>query len=87
MMNTINSAMSSATNLISMAQNKAATAAQTIAHMPVDSQEVGGAEKMKANDLFKPILSLKEAEFETKAATKVIKAQDEMVGSLLDIRA
>ena len=79
--------LSSATNLISSAQQKADTAAQTIARLPVQNQEVGGAEKIQSADLFKPVLSLKEAEFETSAATKVIKAQDEMLGSLLDIRA
>lgn len=79
--------LSGATNLISSAQQKADTAAQTIARLPVQNQEVGGSEKIQSTDLFKPILSLKEAEFETSAATKVIKAQDEMLGSLLDIRA
>ncbi|QPK62067.1 hypothetical protein IVG45_14515 [Methylomonas sp. LL1] len=79
--------LSSATNLISSAQQKAGNAAQTIASIPVQSQEVGGNEAFKSTDLFKPVLSLKEAEFETSAATKVIKAQNEMLGSLLDINA
>jgi hypothetical protein len=79
--------LSSATNLISSAQQKADTAAQTIARLPVQNQEVGGSESIKSTDLFKPVLSLKEAELETSAATKVIKAQDEMIGSLLDINA
>lgn len=79
--------LSSATNLISSAQQKADTAAQTIARLPVQNQEVGGLEPIKSTDLFKPVLSLKEAELETSAATKVIKAQDEMIGSLLDIKA
>lgn len=79
-------AFTSATNLITSAQNKASEAAQTIARLPVQNQEVGGSGEYQSGDLFKPILSLKEAEFETSAATKVIKAQDEMLGSLLDIR-
>lgn len=79
--------LSSATNLISSAQQKTENAAQTIARLPVQSQEVGSSEGFKSTDLFKPVLSLKEAEFETSAATKVIKAQDEMLGSLLDIKA
>ena len=79
--------LSSATNLISSAQQKADTAAQTIARLPVQDQEVGGSEPIKSTDLFKPVLSLKEAELETSAATKVIDAQNEMIGSLLDIKA
>ncbi len=79
--------LSSATNLISSAQQKAGNAAETIARLPVQNQEVGSSEKFQSTDLFKPVLSLKEAEFETSAATKIIKAQDEMLGSLLDIRA
>lgn len=79
--------LSSATNLITSAQNKATDAAQTIARLPVQNQEVGGSGEYQAADLFKPVLSLKEAEFETSAATKVIKAQDDMLGSLLDVKA
>jgi hypothetical protein len=37
--------------------------------------------------LFKPVLSLKEAELETSAATKIIKAHDKMLGSIIDITA
>lgn len=79
-------AFSSATNLITSAQNKASDAAQTIARLPVQNQEVGGIGEFQSNDLFKPIMSLKEAELETSAAAKVIKTQDKMLGSLLDIR-
>lgn len=78
--------LSSATNLINSAQQKAGNAAETIARLPVQNQEVGSTEKFQSTDLFKPVLSLKEAELETSAATKVIKAQDEMMGTLLDIR-
>ncbi|PPD31575.1 MAG: hypothetical protein CTY19_13810 [Methylomonas sp.] len=80
-------AFSSATNLITTAQNKASEAAQTIARLPVQNQEVGGSEPMNSADLFKPVLSLKEAELETSAAAKIIKAQDRMLGSLIDIKA
>ncbi|WAR44525.1 hypothetical protein [Methylomonas rapida] len=83
--------LSSATNLITSAQQKADTAAQTIARMPIQDQEVGGSgEAFKANDVFKPVLSLKEAEFETSAAVKVIQADKEMqetIGSLFDEKA
>ena len=79
-------AFTSATNLITSAQNKANDAAQTIARLPVQNQEVGGSGEYGSGDLFKPVLSLKEAELETSAATKIIKTQDKMLGSLLDIR-
>ncbi|MCQ8106428.1 hypothetical protein NP590_20185 [Methylomonas sp. SURF-2] len=78
--------LSSATNLISNAQQKADNAAQTIARLPVQSQEVGGSEPIQAADLFKPVLSLKEAELETSAAAKIIQAHDKMLGSLLDVK-
>ncbi len=78
------SPMTSATNMISAAQQKAANAAETIARLPVQDQEVGSTESFQATDLFKPILSLNEAELETSAATKIIKANDNMLGSLFD---
>ncbi len=81
------SSFSSATNLISSAQQKADTAAQTIARIPVQNQEVGSTEKFQSTDLFQPVLSLKEAELETSAATKIIKTEDKMLGSLLDVTA
>ncbi|MCQ8129079.1 hypothetical protein [Methylomonas rivi] len=79
--------LASATNLITNAQQKADNAAQTIARLPVQNQEVGSTEPFQATDLFAPVLSLKEAELETSAATKIIQAQDKMLGSLLDIKA
>ncbi|AEF99108.1 hypothetical protein [Methylomonas methanica] len=79
--------LASATNLITSAQQKADTAAQTIARLPVQNQEVGSTESFQATDLFKPVLSLKEAELETSAATKIIQAHDKTLGSLLDIKA
>lgn len=78
--------LSSATNLITSAQQKADTAAQAIARLPVQNQEVGGSsEAFKANDVFKPVLSLKEAEFETKAGVKLIQAEKEMNDTLLGL--
>lgn len=78
--------LSSATSLITNAQQKAATAAQTIASLPVQKQEVGGGEPFNSADLFKPVLSLKEAELEAKAGVKVVQAQEQMLGSILDIK-
>jgi hypothetical protein len=83
----ISNALSSATSLISNAQQKASTAAQTIANLPVQAQEVGGSKDVGAADLFKPVLSLKEAELETSAGAKIIKAHEKMLGSIIDIKA
>lgn len=82
----INSVTNSATSLITNAQHKAATAAQTIATLPVQKDEVGGSKDVGSNDLFKPILSLKESEMETAAGVKLLEAEKKMQGSLLDIR-
>lgn len=80
----INSLTGSATSLITNAQQKAGAAAQTIATLPVQKDEVGGSRDVAANDLFKPILSLKEAELETSAGVKLLEAEKKMVGSLFD---
>ncbi|MDD1622228.1 MAG: hypothetical protein LUQ11_12185 [Methylococcaceae bacterium] len=83
----INSLTGSASNLITNAQQKAGAAAQTIATLPVQKEEVGGSKDVAASDLFKPILSLKEAELETSAGVKLLEAENKMVGSVLDIKA
>lgn len=73
----------SAVNLINTAQHKAADAAHTIATLPVAKDEVGSTE-FNSSDIIKPILSLKEAEIETSAAVKILKTEDENLGSLFD---
>ena len=83
----INSITSSATNLITNAQTKASTAAQTIATLSVQNEEVGGSKDVGSAELFKPILSLKEAELETSAGVKLLEAEKKMMGSLLDTKA
>ncbi|MDO8940117.1 MAG: hypothetical protein Q7U98_13260 [Methylicorpusculum sp.] len=75
-----------ALNLINTAQHKASEATQTIASMPMKANEVGST-NYQSTDLIKPIISLKEAELETAAATKIITHDKKMLGSLLDIKA
>ncbi|MDT8406207.1 MAG: hypothetical protein RQ715_03045 [Methylococcales bacterium] len=75
----------SALSMIGNAQFKADQAAQQIATLPVQADEVGSP-NFNSQDLMKPIISLKEAELETSAAVKVIQADSNMLGSLLDIR-
>jgi len=74
----------SAANLINTAQHKSADAAQVIAKLPIQNDEVGSTE-FNSTDIIKPVLSLKEAEFETSAAVKLLKVDKEAIGSLLDI--
>lgn len=83
----LNSIANSATSLITHAQNKAASAAQTIATLPVQKDEVGGSSEFSSGDLFKPVLSLKEAEQETQAGVKLLQADKKMIGLLLNTKA
>jgi len=82
----VNSASSSALNLINSSQQKTANAADEIASASIQNDEVGGSEN-KASDLFKPIVSLKEAEFEAKAGAKILQTENKTLGTLLDIKA
>lgn len=75
----------SAVNLINTAQHKSADAAQVIAKLPMQNDEVGSSE-FSSSDIIKPVLSLKEAELETSAAVKLLEADKETIGSLLDIK-
>jgi len=76
----------SAVNLINTAQQKSADAAQVIAKLPIQNNEVGSSE-FKSGDIIKPVLSLKEAELETSAAVKLLETDKKTIGSLLDISA
>jgi hypothetical protein len=83
----VNSLSGSANIIFSQAQQKAATAAQTIANLPVQDEEVGGSKTTASSDLFKPVLSLKEAEQETYSAVKLLKAQNHNIGTLINLKA
>jgi hypothetical protein len=83
----INSLTNSATSLITNAQNKANNAAQTIATMSVQKDEVGGSQDVGSGDLFKLVLSLKESEFETSAGVKLLEAEKKMLGVFFDAKA
>lgn len=82
----LSSINTSAHNLISSAQHKSADAAQIIAKLPIEKDEVGSSE-FRSSDITKPIISLKEAELETSAAVKLLQADKKTIGSLLDIKA
>lgn len=77
-------ATQSAMNLISHAQHKTQEAAHDIATQLVDKDEVGSTSEFASDELFKPLVRLKEAEVETKAAVKVIQTDDNMKKSLID---
>lgn len=79
-------ASNSAVSLIQTAQYKTANAANEIAALPVQEDEVG-SEEYNSRDLVKPILSLSEAELETSAAVKLLQTENKMLGSILDMEA
>jgi len=76
----------STVQLFNSAQQKASIAATTIAQSPIQKNEVGST-NFNPQDITKPILSLKEAEFETSAATKLLNAEKKTTGSLLNVIA
>ena len=65
---------------------KAERAQEVIAKSALDANEVGASEA-RPNDITKAIVSLKEAELQTKAGATLAKAADETIGILLDTRA
>lgn len=77
---------SSAVNLINAAQHKSADAAQVIAKLPMQNDEVGSTE-YNSSDIIKPVLSLKESELETSAAVKLLEADKKTIGSLIDVNS
>lgn len=83
----ISSSMGSATNTISNAQQKATNAAQDIANLSVQKDEVGGSNNVATSNLFKPVLSMKEAEQQTYAGIKQANSQKSMIGSILSVKA
>jgi hypothetical protein len=83
----VNSLTGIATNTIIQAQQKATSAAQTIANLPVQNNEVGGSKDISSADTFKPIVSLKEAEQENTAGVKLLQVEKKTTGALLDIQA
>lgn len=82
----VKSLTGSATRIISNAQQKLDNAAQTIASLATQNDEVGGTQNIPANQAFKPILSMKEAEQDTYIGIKLLKAQNKMLGSLLSVK-
>lgn len=83
------SPLSSGVNTINLAQNKVAEAAQAIAQVPSQqqAQSVKGPGDLKSTDYVRPLTSLIEAEAQAKAGTKLIKTEQEMIGSLFDAMA
>ncbi|MBS3964032.1 MAG: hypothetical protein KGZ80_05970 [Methylomonas sp.] len=80
----INSLNNSAATLISNAQQKLGTAASDIARAPVQNNEVGGTETPKPHELFKAVLSAKEAQNEHSAGVKLLQAENNTIGMLID---
>ena len=62
------------------AEEKLAGAASAIAKASTDREA-------SASDFVKPLISMQQAEVQAKAAARVIRAEDEMIGSLLNVKA
>ncbi len=77
---------SSAIQLFNSAQQKSNDAAVQIAKLPIQSNEVGSS-NFKQQDIIKPVLSLKEAEFGTSSGVKLLNAEKDMFGALIDEKA
>ncbi len=77
---------SSAVQLFNSAQQKSNDAAVQIAKTPIQSNEVGSI-NFNQKDILKPILSLKEAEFESSVGVKLLNAEKEMLGTFIDEKA
>ena len=82
----IDSTTHSALQGINSAQAKASTAAQAIAKLPLQSNEVGST-NYKSTDLIKPIISLTEAELQNSASVKVLQASNQALGSFFNDHA
>ncbi len=76
----------STVQLFNSAQQKASIATTAIAQASIQKNEVGSP-NINPQDIIKPVLSLKEAEFETSAATKLLDAEKKTTGSLLNVIA
>ena len=82
---TIN-ATNSAINSINHSLHKVEKAADELASLSVQTSKDGGNENI-VDDILRPIMDLKEAELETSAAARIIRAENEMLGSIIDIEA
>lgn len=80
----INSVSTSAVNLISSAQFKADDAAQRIASSSIPESNKVESSQFKSDDITKPLVDLKQAEFENAAAVKLLKSDNERMGTLFN---
>ncbi|NOT12777.1 MAG: hypothetical protein HOP23_13260 [Methylococcaceae bacterium] len=76
--------ISSGVNLLYTAQQRSDNAAREIVGQFLKKTDMSST-NYKSEDLIKPVLDLKRAELETSAATKIIEADKNTIGSLLDI--
>jgi len=76
----------SALQLFNTSLQKASNAGEEIANATLQNNAVGTTDS-NPQSLIKPVVSLKEAEFETSAAAKLLEVESNMIGSILDIKA
>lgn len=75
----INDSMNHAFYGLQQGLDKAARAADDVAHSTMDGREV--------QDTVEPLMRLNEARREVAVNTEVVKASDEMLGSIIDVKA
>lgn len=80
----INSITNSATNLITQAQQRSAAAAQDLASMSVQKDEVGGTQNVSRTDPLQPILALKGAEQDATMGAKLIDIEEKTIGRFIN---
>ncbi|MEY4719225.1 MAG: hypothetical protein RL563_1843 [Pseudomonadota bacterium] len=80
----INAVNNSATTLITQAQARSASAAQDLASMSVQKDEVGGTQSVSRTDPLQPILALKGAEQEAAMGAKMIDVEEKTIGRFID---
>ena len=80
----LNSLSNNATTLITQAQLHSVTAAQDLASMSVQKDEVGGSKDVSRTDPLQPILALKGAEQDAAMAAKMIETEEKTVGRFID---
>lgn len=76
----------SALNVLTSSQSKVTNAASEIASMSIQSDEVG-SRNFNNTDLIKPVMSLHETELQNSAGVKLLQAENETLGALLNVKA
>lgn len=81
---TLDSVTSRAASLITQAQVRSASAAQDLASLSMQKDEVGGTQDISRTDPLQPILALKGAEQDAAMGAKMIDIEEKNIGRFID---